>query len=188
MECNKYIINFKANDLNYIDPNLDCILDDIQRETRRNESFEFEIIALFDECIITKKITNIVDTFIKDMMTKDYFFYYKNNKINNYVKEFILNLNSAKSHNLYYDDNYYQMEGFYLFSRHHILFYIPKKFISENKYNEYLGLGPDYMLAAFTPDIIFKYFIPYLYLDLYESNLLNDKEHKDLAKYQVGLH
>ena len=188
MECNKYIINFKKNDLKYLDPNLDFILDDIQRGNRINESFIFEIIALFDGCIIDKNISNILTTFVNDMMSEDYFFYEKENTINESVKEFILNLSNAIGCDLYHNDNYYQMEGFYQFSRHHVLFYIPKELISDNKYNEYLGLGPDYMIGSFHPNVIFKYFIPYLYLDLAEINLLDDKELKDLSNYKVGLH
>ena len=60
---------------------------------------------------------------------KEDFFYEKENTINESVKEFILNLSNAIGCDLYYDDNYYQMEGFYQFSRHHVLFYIPKEYI-----------------------------------------------------------
>ncbi len=188
----KYIVNFKNNDLKYLDSNIDFILNDIQNEKRRNDEFDFEIVSLFDGCVIDNTFSLIINTFVKDMMIDGTYYniYYKKGQLTTITKEFIINLLDTKNRSVYYYDydNYYQMEGFYYKSQHYILFFLPKELMSDDKYNEYLGLGPDFMIGQLNQNVIFKYFIPYLYLDLAEENLLDNNEFKDITKYKVGLH
>ena len=126
----KYIINFKNYDLKYLDPNIDFILDDIQYEKRRNNEFDFEIVSLFDGCVIDNTFSLIINTFIKDMMIDGTYYntYYKKGQLTTIVKEFIINLLDTKNRSVYYNDqNFYQMEGFYYKSQHYVLFFLPKK-------------------------------------------------------------
>ena len=68
--------------------------------------------------------------------------------------------------------------------------YIPKTFIDKELYNEYLFLGPDFLLGAkgITDSVLFQCVLPAFYFNLVREDLTTHEEYTKLQNYQIGLH
>ena len=68
--------------------------------------------------------------------------------------------------------------------------YIPKTFIDKELYNEYLFLGPDFLLGAkgITDSVLFQCVLPAFYFNLVKEDLTTHEEYTKLQNYQIGLH
>lgn len=66
--------------------------------------------------------------------------------------------------------------------------YLPKSIINEKEFEDYLNLGPDYLIGRITFDNIFNYIIAPLYVNLEKNDLLDNEEFRKLANYRIGLH
>lgn len=65
---------------------------------------------------------------------------------------------------------------------------IPKTYVSNKKYDDFLHLGQDVLLASFPKDVIEMYIKPDFYFFLFKNDLLDNPEYNNLVIYMVGLH
>ena len=59
--------------------------------------------------------------------------------------------------------------------------------ITDEKYKEFLGLGPDYIIGNLTPAQMFRYFVAPLYMEMAKADVLDVEEFKKIGNYQMGL-
>jgi len=66
---------------------------------------------------------------------------------------------------------------------------IPSEYVSDEKREEFLGLGPDYLIAQFSQNVIVENVLPAFYLNLFNRGKLSEKSlDTNLRKYKIGLH
>lgn len=67
--------------------------------------------------------------------------------------------------------------------------FVPSSYISKDLYDEYLGLGPDYLMGAkgMNTNVLFHYVLPAYYCNLIYDDLYENEEYLKLHEYQVGL-
>ena len=186
----KYIINMATNNMECIDPNLDLALVEI-RDMKRlyNANFDFEISCLFDGFVIDYNFDKALNTFLNDISNEDNLFNYifKSKDFTKHIKHFIVNCyGSSANINNCDENNSHLMEAF-LYSDFYFRFTLPKTIITQEKFREFIGLGPEYLLGSLHTDEIFSYIVSHLYASLSENGLLDREELKDYGKYQYGL-
>ena len=71
--------------------------------------------------------------------------------------------------------------------RQYFYVYIPNKYFSKDKYDDLFNLGPDYISAKLSGDIIFEYVLPAFYIFLFKNDLLDDPKSNNLSNYMIGL-
>lgn len=64
---------------------------------------------------------------------------------------------------------------------------IPKRYISDDRYQDLMNLGPDYIEGGLSTDVIFNYVLAPFYWFLYKCDLLNAEDYNDLCNYKFGL-
>lgn len=65
---------------------------------------------------------------------------------------------------------------------------IPKTYVSNKKYDDFLHLGQDFLLDSFPKDVIEMYIKPDFYFFLFKNDLFDNPEYNNLVIYMVGLH
>ena len=193
MQKKKYIIRFETNNTENYDPNLDIALRDMQIGKRTyGPNFDFEITGIFDGFVVNYTFDAILNTFLHDIMNEQsiYTYIFKGDSFGDYVKEFIKGLHQQ----LDYSDGSVLMDAFIRtkpndkWDGFSVRVSLPRAIVSEEAEESFLALGPDHISNHFSPDQIFKYFLPTLYRTLAETDGLNNEELKKIQKYQVGLH
>ena len=186
----KYIIDMATNNMECLDPNLDLALLDIRKMKQwHGDDFDFEVSCLFDGFIIDYNFSNALNTFLKDISKEDNLFYYvfESKEYVKYIKKFIVNiLNSSVKLRNWFEEDLHLMEAF-LYNKFYFRFTLPQTIITQEKYEEFRGLGPDYLIGTLHPEEIFEYLVPHLYAELSSEGLLDHEELKDLGKYKIGL-
>jgi hypothetical protein len=186
------MIKFDTANIKNFDSNLDLALVDI-REMRwkHGNEFDFEIVGLFDGFVVNEFFNAIFNTFLKDVMKQDSMFYSAFNgeyAVNN-IKGFIVDLFAALNRNI----DECQMEAFIrtkVFGgnkQFNFKFYLPKTIMTDEKFDNFLHMGPDYILGQLAPIQIMQYVLPPLYIALAEANALDKDELKNFGSYQMGL-
>ena len=190
----RYLIKFTTANIKDFDPNFEVALNDIkQMKWRRGEEFDFEVVGLFDGFVENCAFNSILNTFLKDIMREDSFlnFIYKDADFTENVKTFIINFFDRRSFNE--RENECQMDAF-LWTKYWggmkqfaFKFYLPDSIMTKETYENFMILGPDYILGRLTPKQIFQYVLVPMYKELQETEVLDVEEFKDFAKYQMGL-
>ena len=189
----KYIIQFETANIRNFDPNFELALNQIkQLKMRHQDQFDFEIVGLFDGFVENCRFNAILNTFLKDIISEDNLFHYiYENDFVWGVQEFLAN---------YWD--YLQQKGndgcamdAFIWTKHWgkvaqfgSKFYLPNSIMTEEKCENFMMLGPDYIIAHLTPAQIFQYVVPSLYEEMAEADVLHVEEFKNLNNYRMGLH
>lgn len=190
----KYILKFDTEKIENFDANFDLAINDIKHmKQRHGDKFDFEIVGLFDGFIINEFFNGIFNTFLKDVLKKDSIFHsiVTRGDMANNVKAFIVNL--FASLNSGYDNDYCRMDAFIWTKafgdrrRFGFDFYLPKTIMTEEKFDNFLNMGPDYMLGQLTPIEIFQHVLAPLYVELAKADALDKDELKNFGAYQMGL-
>lgn len=191
----KYILKFDTAKIENFDANFDLAINDIQHmQWKHGAEFDFEIVGLFDGFIVNEFFNGIFNAFLKDVLKKDSIFHsivVKGDMANN-VKTFIVNL--FASLNGGYDKDDCQMDAFMWTKafgdrrQFDFKFYLPKTIMTEEKFDNFLQMGPDYILGQLTPIEIFQHVLAPLYIELAKADALDKDELKNLGAYQMGLH
>ncbi len=193
MQKKRYIIRFETNNTDSFDPNLDLALRDMQiGKQMYGLYYDCEITGLFDGFVVNYSFDAILNTFLHDIMNKESIFAYvfKSDCFEDYVKEFIKELYRQ----LDYSDESVMMDAFIRtksgdkWDGFSVRVSMPRTIVSEEAEKSFLALGPDSILTHFSPDQLFKYFLPNLYRTLAETDGLNNEELRIMQKYQIGLH
>lgn len=188
----RYTILAETANIENFDPNLNSALDNIKsHKARQGDSFDFELNFVFDGFVENFWFNDIINTFLHDILDNDFLFHYvyKSEAFCAYVKIFIKNLfNTTKANEYANDENYYVLDAFIETKRFGFMFFMPSTIMSKDKMQDLLMLGPDYLLGNFFNDQLFEHFLPYLYVELSERDLLQSKEFKNLFDYKMGLH
>ena len=193
MRKKQYIIKMQTDKLDNFDPNLEKALKDIkEKKFSYEENFDFEIKLIFDEYVIDESINSILNTFLHDIMNEDSFFnsIYNSATFVDYIKEFIINV--VKGGKMCLEDGC-EMQAFVWtkywgkFQQFYFDFELPKTIITKEKYENFMGLGPDYIMGNLTPSQMFQYLVAPLYVELARADVLSVDEFKDIGKYQMGL-
>jgi hypothetical protein len=186
----KYIINITTNNTECLDSNLDLAVLDIRRMKQwKGDDFDFEISCLFDGFIINYNFNEILNTFLNDISKEGSLFYYifESKDFVKYIKRFIANVRSSSDNiNNWIENDTHLMEAF-LYTKFYFRFILPETIITKEKYDNFRGLGPDYLIGTLHPEEIFEHLVPYLYSELASEGLLKHDELKDYGKYQIGL-
>lgn len=199
-----YYINIQSENPCDFDPNLDFAVKDIIRRKRGEttpDSFDFEIIGLFDGFILNSKFNACLNAFLRDMISgpDPYFTSRKEGKLNDYVeyvKLFIAHFNDPdRDIKIFNAGNYMHMHSLDVFKeferegKHMALsvhIFIP---VMENDTIKYkLQYGPDYLIMVLSIEEMFKYFMALIYRKLYDLDLLYNAELKRIATYRIGFH
>ena len=191
----KYIIKFDTENIKNFDSNLDLAFVDIKEmKWKHGEKFDFEIVGLFDGFVINEFFNAILNTLLKDVMKEDSMFYSVFNgeyAINN-IKGFIVDLFAVLNEKQNIDDC--QMDAFMwtkVFGdnrQFNFKFYLPKTIMTDEKFDNFLHMGPDYILGQLSPIEILQHVLAPLYIALAKANALNKDELKNFGSYQMGLH
>lgn len=190
----KYILKFDTAEIENFDTNFDLAINDIKHmKQRHGDKFDFEIVGLFDRFIINEFFNGIFNTFLKDVLKKESIFHsiVTRGDMANNVKEFIVNL--FASLNGGYDNDYCQMDAFMWTKafgdrrQFDFKFYLPKTIMTEEKFDNFLNMGPDYILGQLTTIEIFQHVLAPLYVALAETDALDEDELKKFGSYQMGL-
>ena len=64
---------------------------------------------------------------------------------------------------------------------------IPKKLIPDDRYNNLMALGPDYLSSVLSPEDIFRYVVPQFFFSLCEGDKFDDPAVSHLNSYMIGL-
>ena len=85
------------------------------------------------------------------------------------------------------DDQYYEFEFFK--GSFTCKAFIPASSISDDVYQNYRYLGPDYLMGArgMTDEVLFHYILPALYFNLIYDDLTEKEELLRLQEYKIGL-
>ena len=85
-------------------------------------------------------------------------------------------------------DDYYEFDVFK--GSFNCKAYIPVSLISDEIYQNYRFLGPDYLMGArgMTDEVLFHYILPAFYFNLIYDDLTDNKELLKLHNYSIGLH
>ena len=65
---------------------------------------------------------------------------------------------------------------------------LPEELISEDTYDGFIALGPDYLKGFLSPEDIFKYVIPAYFFFLCENDAFDDPVLGAFDLYKIGLH
>ena len=144
---------------------------------------------MFDGFIIDCNFSNALNTFLKDISKGDNLFYYifESKEYVNYIKKFIVNiLNSSIKLRNWIEEDLHLMEALFD-NKFYFRFTLPKTVVTQEKYEEFRCLGPDYLIGALYPEEIFEYLVPHLYAELSSGGILDLEELKDLGKHKIGL-
>ncbi len=156
---------------------------------KHKEKFDFEILGVFDGFVINSIFNKSINTFLHDIMEDNHLFnkIYKKKNLADFLKLFIQNMfnNIDTYENLEEIDVFINTQDMKQFNTK---VYIPKTIINEKKHEEFLVLGPDYLIGQLEPETIFNYILAPLYVNLAKNDLIDNKEFRKLASYQIGLH
>lgn len=114
---------------------------------------------------------------------------YRDEYFGEFVKEFVEDLLLYFYHRteMMNDNNYYQFvvyKGNYNFK-----VFIPKKEIDKETFDEYFGLGADYLMGAkgMNDKVLFHYVLPSFFINLIYDDLEKDENYLRLQDYRVDL-
>lgn len=191
----KYIININTIDNVQVDSNLDSIIKRIKKGITSSKDFNYEICVIMDGYYENSRITEVIDTFLHDIMDESscFCFISKNDdQCSEYITAFIKKIFSTYGKKMnadLNDERLYRLDVVRNISGKEFFadFFVPKSRISDKEYDEFLNLGPDYLTAHLLPDEIITYVLPYLYMRLSEYGLLKNNELRDIKKYKIGM-
>ncbi len=186
MVKHSYLIHVNTKEIDEADPNIQAMVQDIRWGIRTHgKEFTYSIRILINGFLESEYVNKAVTVFVSDLSNEGSAIYrLGNDNCADLISEFIKEV-AYPGHK---GDNY-PFDGILVRGTPGltIRFFLPKTLISEEKYEEFMGLGPDDLLAAITPDDAIRYFLPYLYECLYRLNLLDEEKYRDLWNYQIGL-
>lgn len=169
------------------DPNIRKMLRDIRWGiSNHGNEFEFSIRLLINGFLESDYANRALTTFMIDLSNESNVLYsiFSQESCSDYIQKFIIDIAYGT-----YDKEAYPFEAFLRMRPYGLVirFYLPKTIISEAKYEEFLKMGPDDLLAVLTPEQAVECFLPCLYKELDRHGLLDKQEYRDLWKYQMGL-
>jgi hypothetical protein len=177
--------------------------DDKNEVVIRNNDFDIQLTSLMmnkiaikpilvdDYGISNSKINEAVDKFLRICKEQDLKHYCPYRNKDNYqsfapiFRAFLNNLlRTFKESTGYLFDVFVDR-----YSGDYFKVYIPFEYCPKEKYEDFIALGPDDLIAKFSPQIIFDYVFPRFLLYLFDTDRLdaNCKE-ADLLSYKIGLH
>ncbi len=162
-------------------------------DTCLKKDINFEISLADKNNVGFLRLNTAINMFIKDCYKelKDRCIAnpYRDEHLGDIVKEFIeyFILYFWHQDELQHSGKYYKFEVFkggYVFKA-----YIPISYIDKELFNEYIGLGPDYLMGAkgITNEALFRYILPAFYYNLIYDDLTDNEELLKLQDYMIGL-
>ena len=174
-----YIVNIDFENKEILDGNFEGIIEGFIQY-----GVEFQLQLIDKSNIIDLHINTIVNEYVKHCKMTD-------NKrpivVNiRLLKEFIVNLLDLTSKTPQreqedkYDIDIIAPDG------RTFRAYIPKQYL-EKRYEELLGLGPDWIEGGLDTRVIFDYVLPNFYMFLFHNDLFDNEKFINLSKYKFGL-
>jgi hypothetical protein len=187
-----YFVKYNYENKEIIDENFDAVMTQL---IYSNDPFE--VCFLNEYNIADSAINSIINKYISDCKkpgeVRNFAVGFnidlkRYNEFPSYVRRLLKGLITYYEdfHYLRNSDDYYLFDVFLKYSGFKVL--IPKKLVSEEEYNKFLYMGPDYLFGCFLfTDQIFEYIIPGYYKFLFENDLFDDQSYEKLSSYHIGL-
>ncbi len=185
-----YFINVKKAGDELFDERIDYILKDIYRIYGRRD---IEIILIDENGVSDSAFGEIAEHFIKSCLAKErrnYAIPYPKDADGfcEITKAFLDGLFSYayRERNIHMNDCYYM--DVIAQTGQSFKVNLPEELISEDTYDEFIALGPDYLKGFLSPEDIFKYVIPAFFFFLCENDAFDDPVLGVFDLYKIGLH
>lgn len=205
----KYIIKYKINDKYELElpDNFNSIIFELARYSRRksfnsnlSDCYKYELIFVDEDNLIESRLNFLAEWYIKECLKDRHERNFAVTFNSDFVRDpqYFLNclrnfINYSYKAILIEDCKIYQNnpEDMHLFdvllSNNYIKVFIPKDLVSKEAYEEYIGLGPDYLMGAFYPNAIEEYILPHYLMFLLLNDKLDEEEY-NLKDARIGLH
>ena len=205
----KYIINFKVNDKNEVElpENFDETIFELIRYSRKisfncnlSECYEYELEFVDENNLVESRLNFLAKWYIKECLKDSYernFAVSFHSSFANDPQSLLKSLRNFINYSyraiLIEDRKIYHNypKDQYLFDvimfNNYIKVFIPKHLVSQDSYEQFLGLGKDYLMGSFEPSEIEKYILPHYVMFLLLNDKLNDKEY-NIKNAMIGLH
>ena len=182
-----YNVNIDIKNAKILDENFESQLQTFINN-KMFDKYNFKLVFI-DNNIISEKFNWAVNKFVEEFMKEEGPFANPSGGAK-LIERFITGLCNLKNGNLKSGPDTVSIEVFHTKDRYknkYFRVYFPKGIISEERYNNLMVLGPDWIFGEFSYDVLMDYVYPALFWFLYEEDEMNNEEYLDFKKYMFGL-